>query len=222
MTETPQDDDYILMNAYVRKRPDLVAVFDAMISAFNKAREGGKRCSLTTLQPLYDALVHPILGIWGVAAMKAHILTRTDGPVFLLLERVLNHPKAAVRQRLAHCLHHNSVHARAMAIVDKMANDSAVNTRLAAYWLGLRIAKQELLPRVERYLAAEKNKKGIDALNEIRQFVRDGYLLEPGKHGSTTVYAFCPWGYCAQQFTREEFESTSIVDIVESMRTAKP
>jgi hypothetical protein len=53
------------------------------------------------------------------------------------------------------------------------------------------------------------------------QRARDGYLLEPGRHGSTTVYAFCPWGYYAWHFTREEFESTSIADIVESMRKAK-
>jgi len=204
------------MNEHLtRQKPELVPDYDSMVTACEIAADKGTKCTLEELGPLHDGIVHQYAKIWHDACALARFLSRRGGPIFDVLQRVIEHPKAAKRQRVFQCVYHKSLREATLSLLEQMTKDKAANSRICAYWTLVRFEQRKLKPKLAGYRESETSEKCLAELVEIEKLVDDGYLVQNLEYEWLTskcidFTAFARHGLHSISMDEEEFNATSI------------
>jgi hypothetical protein len=100
-------------------------------------------------------------------------------------------------------------------------SDKSGQVRWKAAEAANRLGRTDLLPLLERAVAAEKSGRTRDSLEHSLRMLRDGYILDPMGDGTYTLWIDTPQGSVGKSVTEEELKSKGISCLIVDYRDAE-
>lgn len=206
---------------YGRRRDDLLSEVLPAGAAYDRARQSGELAA-TDLAAIVDAAAHPRLLVAMNAsellqALSARWPAATSQAILDLMASAKAHARFAAL--CAATTHTESEVLR--KVLQRGLMDKSARVRWKAADRAERLERRDLLPDIERAIAAETNAKTRQTLQHHLRMLRDGYIAEDRPGGRVSVWLRTSRGASGHDVDAATVKEKGIAAVVAELRKAE-